>query len=158
MIALSIGGLDATVSRLDVLPQTVARRLAVEVERLSGVLRNRIERKLSGEVLQRRSGRLAGSISVNIERSGLAVNATVGSDVSYSGIHEYGGVLPPREILPKNGRILAFPWRGQQRFFKRVSVPAATMPECSFLRSALGEIAPEIRAAVEAAAREVLLS
>jgi len=158
MISLSIAGLDATVSRLDALPQTVAARLAAEVERLGDVLRGRIARKLSGEVLQQRSGRLADSISVDVEQSGLTVNATISSDTPYAGIHEYGGILPPREILPKSGRALAFPWHGQQRFFKRVRVPAVTMPERSFLHSALAETAPEIRAAIETAAREAMQS
>ncbi|HYM73583.1 MAG TPA: phage virion morphogenesis protein [Stellaceae bacterium] len=158
MISLSIGGLEATTARLAALPETVAARLAVEVERLGGVLQDRVRRKLSGEVLRQRSGRLAGSISVAMERSGLAVAVTVGSDVPYAGIHEYGGVLPARGILPKSGRVLAFPWRGQQRFFCRVSLPAVTMPERSFLRSALEETTPEIRAAIEAAVQQAVMS
>jgi hypothetical protein len=58
--------------------------------------------------------------------------------------------------LPQNARALAFPWRGQQRFFKRVSLPAVTMPERSFMRSALAETEPEIRAAIAAAAAEAM--
>lgn len=158
MISAAIGGLDGMTARLDALPETVAASLAAEIERLSGVLRERIERKLSGEVLQQRSGRLAGSISVDIEQSGLTVNATLSSDVPYAASHEYGGTLPAHEILPKSGRALAFPWRGQQRFFKRVSLPSVTMPERSFMRSALAEAEPEIRAAIEAAAREAMTS
>ena len=156
MIAVSTEALDALAGRLAVLPQTVAARLAQEVERLGGILRDRVERKLSGEVLQQRSGRLAASIAVDVERSGLAVRATVGSDAPYAAIHEYGGVIPARQILPQSARALAFPWRGQQRFFKRVQLPAVTMPERSFLRSALAETAPEIRAAIEAAAVEAM--
>jgi phage gpG-like protein len=156
MISASIDGLDALTARLGALPQTLANRLAEEVERLSGVLRDRVERKLSGEVLQQKSGRLAASIAVAVERSGLAASATVGSDAPYAAIHEYGGVIPAREILPQSARAPAFPWRGQQRFFKRVSLPAVTMPERSFLRSALAETAPEIRAAIAAAAVEAM--
>jgi phage gpG-like protein len=156
MIRLSIGGLDALSGRLAALPQTLADRLAVEVERLGGVLRDRIERKLSGEVLQRRSGRLAESIAVSVERSGLSVSATISSDAPYAAIHEYGGTIPGRTILPQSARALAFPWHGQQRFFKRVTVPAVAMPERSFMRSALAEAAPEIRAALEAAISEAV--
>jgi phage gpG-like protein len=156
MITVSTPGLDAATDRLAVLPQTVAARLAQEVERLGGVLRDRVERNLSGAVLQQRSGRLAGSIAVDIERSGLAANATVSSDAPYAAIHEYGGVIPAHTILPQSARVLAFPWRGRQRFFKRVQLPAVTMPERSFMRSALDETAPEIRAALEAAAAEAM--
>jgi len=120
------------------------------------VLRDRVERNLSGAVLQQRSGRLAASIAVDVERSGLAATATVSSGSPYAAIHEYGGVIPARTILPQNARALAFPWRGQQRFFKRVQLPAVTMPERSFMRAALDETAPELRAAIEAAANEAL--
>jgi phage gpG-like protein len=156
MIAASTTGLDALTSRLGALPQTLAERLAQEIDRLGGVLRDRVERNLSGDVLQQRSGRLAGSIAVDVERSGLAVSATVSSDAPYAAIHEYGGTIPAHTILPQNARALAFPWRGQQRYFKRVSLPAVTMPERSFMRSALDETAPEIQAAIQAAALEVV--
>ena len=156
MITASIDGLGALTDRLGALPQTLAQRLAQEVERLGGVLRDRVERKLSGEVLQQRSGRLAGSIAVAIERNGLAIGATVSSDAPYAAIHEYGGVIPAREILPQSARALAFPWRGQQRFLKRVQLPAVTMPERSFMRSALEETAPDIRAALARAAFEAV--
>ena len=140
------------------LPQALAERLSQEIERLGGVLRERIERKLSGEVLQRRSGRLLGSITVEAERVGLGASVTIGSDAPYAAIHEYGGTIPARTMLPQSARALAFPWHGQQRFFKRVQLPAVTMPERSFMRSALDETLPEIRAAIEAAAAEVLQS
>ena len=158
MITVSTAGLDAAAARLSALPATVAARLAAEVDRLAGVLRDRVDRNLSGQVLQRRSGRLAASIAVAVEQAGLAVTATVASDSPYAAIHEYGGTLPARTILPRGARALAFPWQGRQRFFKRVTVPPVTMPERSFLRSALAETEPEIRAALEAAVREAMQS
>lgn len=149
MIDVSVNGLDTLAARFAALPQTLAARLAEEVERLGGVLRDRVERNLSGEVLQQRSGRLAASIAVSVERTGTGASATISSDSPYAAIHEYGGTIPARTILPQSARALAFPWRGQQRFFKRVTVPAVTMPERSFMRSALAGSAPEIRAAIE---------
>ncbi|MBV9553429.1 MAG: phage virion morphogenesis protein [Alphaproteobacteria bacterium] len=158
MIAVSIEGPTALGARFGAMPQTLARRLSQQVERLAGVLRERVERNLSGAVLRPHSGRLAGSVAVNVERAGLAVTATVGSDAPYAAIHEYGGVIPAREILPRSARAMAFAWRGKQRFYKRVRLPAVTMPERSFLRSALAETAPEIRTAVEQAAVEAMQS
>ncbi|HWB50180.1 MAG TPA: HK97 gp10 family phage protein [Stellaceae bacterium] len=154
MITASIAGADG----LRALPPALAERLAQEVERLGGVLRERIERKLSGEVLQRRTGRLAGSITVAAERAGTGASITIASDAPYAAIHEYGGSLPGRTVLPASARALAFPWRGQQRFFKRVQLPAVTMPQRSFMRTARDETLPAFRAAVEAAAAEVLQS
>lgn len=156
MIDISVNGLDAIAARFAALPQTLAARLAEEIERLGGVLRDRVERKLSGEVLRQKSGRLASSIAVAVERSGTGASATVSSDAPYAAIHEYGGTIPAHTILPQSARALAFPWRGQQRFFKRVTLPAVTMPERSFLRSALAESAGEIRAAIEAAASQAV--
>jgi len=153
---VSVDGLETLTRRLGALPQSLTARIGEEVERLGDALRDRVERKLSGEVLRQRSGRLAASIAVAVERSGASATATVSSDAPYAAIHEYGGTIPARTILPQSARALAFPWRGQQRFFRRVTVPAVAMPERSFMRSSLDEAAPEIRAAVEAAASEAI--
>lgn len=147
----TIEGLEALAGRLEAMPATLAAALGEEAAWLGDELRAAVERNLSGGVLQQRSGRLAGSIDVSVERSGGAVSATVGTDVPYAGIHEYGGVIPAHEILPRSARALAFPWQGRERFFKRVELPAVQMPERSFLRSALAEMAPEIGAAMAAA-------
>jgi phage gpG-like protein len=156
VITAAIDGLDALTDRLGALPQSLSERLAQEVERLGGVLRDRVERNLSGAVLQQRSGRLAGSIAVDVARSGLGASGTVSSDAPYAAIHEYGGTIPAHTILPQNARALAFPWRGQQRFFKRVTLPTVMMPERSFMRSALAETAPEILASLAEAAFEAV--
>lgn len=156
MIAASVDGLDALGRRLGELPQTLAARLAQEVERLGAVLRDRVERNVAGAVLRPRSGRLAASIAVEVERNGAVIDATVSSDAPYAAIHEYGGTIPAREILPHSARVLAFPWRGQQRFFKRVQLPPVTIPKRSFMRSALDETEPAIRAAIERAAYEAI--
>jgi len=156
MISTTISGVDTLSARLDALPRTLAERLSQEVEGLGGVLRDRVERNLSGAVLQQRSGRLAGSVAVDVERVGLGAHLSVSSDAPYAAIHEYGGTIPAHAILPQSARALAFPWRGQQRFFKRVQLPAVTMPERSFMRSALAETEPEIHAAIAAAALEVV--
>ncbi|HEY1794915.1 MAG TPA: HK97-gp10 family putative phage morphogenesis protein [Stellaceae bacterium] len=157
-MAATIEGLEALVGRLEAMPGKLTAALGDEAARLGEALRAAVERNLSGAVLQQRSGRLASSIDVSIERTGSAVSATVGSDVPYAAIHEYGGVIPAHEILPKSARALAFPWQGRERFFKRVELPAVQMPERSFMRSALAEMAPEIRAAMAAAANRAVTS
>ena len=156
MITVSINGLDPLTARLGALPQTLGTRLWQEMARLGGVLRDRVERNLSGQVLQQRTGRLAGSIAVSVERAGSGASASVSSDAPYAAIHEYGGTIAAHTILPQSARALAFPWRGQLRFLKRVTLPAVTMPERSFLRSALAETEPEIQAAVAEAAFETV--
>ncbi len=152
MITARLDGGDALAARLAALPATLNASLAQAVAELGRALYLRVERNLSGAVLRRRSGRLAASVAVAVERRGSAVSATLKTDVPYAAIHEYGGILPARLVLPQRGRALAFPWRGQERFFARVSVPPAAMPERSFMRSALADMAPEIRAALTRAA------
>jgi HK97 gp10 family phage protein len=147
----TIEGLDALAARLEAMPGKLTAALGEEAARLGDELRAAVERNLSGGVLQQRTGRLAGSIDLSVEQNGAAVSATVGTDVPYAAIHEYGGVIPAHEILPKSARALAFPWQGRERFFKRVELPPVRMPERSFLRAALTEMAPEIRAQMAAA-------
>ena len=156
MITVSADGLDALSARLGALPEMLAARLTQEIERIGGTLRDRVERNLSGAVLRQRSGRLAASIAVNVERVGIGARLSVSSDTPYAAIHEYGGTIPGRTILPRSARALSFPWRGQQRFFKRVSLPAVAMPERSFMRSALEATEAEINSAIAAAATEVM--
>jgi len=155
VITASVIG-DAALARLATMPEAVKERLAAAVDRLSQELRDAVERKLSGEVLRQRSGRLAASIDVNLTGTGGAIGARLSSDVEYAAIHEYGGTIAAREVLPRGARALAFPWKGRQHFFKRVELPTVTMPERSFLRSALDEMAPQIREAVAAAVREAV--
>jgi phage gpG-like protein len=109
MIEIQVSGLDETAGRFAALPQTLAARLGAEVERLGGVLRDRVERNLSGQVLKQRTGRLAASIAISVERSGAGASATVSSDSPYAAIHEYGGTIPAHTILPQSARALAFP-------------------------------------------------
>lgn len=144
-------GGDALAARLEAMPGKLVSALRQEAARLGDDLRAAVARNLSGGVLQQRTGRLAGSIDVAVRQSGAAVSATLGTDVPYAAIHEYGGVIPAHEILPRSARALAFPWQGRERFFKRVELPPVQMPERSFLRSALAEMEPEIRAAMAAA-------
>jgi phage gpG-like protein len=152
VISARLVGADALAARFEAMPARLASVLAQEASRLGDELRAAVERNLSGGVLQQRSGRLASSIVVAVEQNGAAVSATLGSDVPYAAIHEYGGVIPAHQILPKSARALAFPWQGRERFFRRVEMPPVQMPERSFLRSALAEMEPEIRAAMAGAA------
>ncbi len=152
MIEATVFGADALAARLDAVPQALATNLAQTAERLAGELSRRVRGNLSGAVLQQRSGRLAASVAVTVQPAGSGVTATVGSDAVYAAIHEYGGTLPARTIVPRNARALAFPWQGGERFFKHVAVPPVQMPERSFLRSALAAMTPEIRTALAEAA------
>jgi len=97
--------------------------------------------KLSGGVLNIRSGRLHDHIFSDVSSSGDRIVGMVYTNVPYARIHEYGGV-----IVPVAAPALRF-WIGGQMIFAK----SVTMPERSFLRSTLAERSDEIRAALLAA-------
>ena len=66
--------------------------------------------------------------------------------MKYAAIHEFGGTIPPHQIVPDKAKALAFAVDGKQVFAARVvNLPAVTMPERSYMRSSLAEMADEIR-------------
>ena len=103
-----------------------------------------------------KSGALAGSIGVTIDdaSAGVAVRIAASSDVKYAAIHEYGGTIPPHQIVPDKARALAFLVGGKQVFAACVQIPAVAMPERSYMRASLAEMADEIREGLAAAARD----
>lgn len=97
--------------------------------------------KLTGDVLQVRSGTLRRSIHPEYDFTADKAVAIIGTNTIYARIHEYGGV-----ILPKTKKALKFKIGDKWVITKRV-----VMPERSFLRTALRETVPEIEAVLKAA-------
>jgi HK97 gp10 family phage protein len=155
MIRAWIIGDDAVIGRLDQIPGKVAAALrrAVEAEaiKLTAYVK---EQKLSGQALKTQTGTLQRSINYQLQDEGDRIAATVGTNVVYAGIHEYGGTTRAHVIEARQGKALAFQMGGQDVFFKRVNHPGSHMPERSFLRSSLEENAGSIKAAIEQAVAE----
>ncbi|NTV02430.1 MAG: HK97 gp10 family phage protein [Chlorobiaceae bacterium] len=112
------------------------------VMRVSLKLVSRVKEKLSGEVLNVRTGRLRRSIHAEYEFGPTQAIAVVGTNVEYGRIHEFGGV-----IRPKTKKALRFQIDGRWIVTKMVR-----MPERSFLRSSMRELAPGIREEIRRAA------
>lgn len=123
-----------------------------------------VKKKLTNDVLHVRTGALRRSIFSKISDDGSSkVTGTIGSsgDVKYAGIHEFGGVIhhpggtaymmvdgAPRFV--RNATAASNP----RHVLGRTRAHNITMPERSFLRSALREMEPEInRKLNEAVAR-----
>jgi len=154
MIEVTVSAADA-LGRLRDLPQDLASRLATVVATLAQTLYDRVEENLSGAVLQRRSGRLASSIVQEID----GLTASVGFDpaaVPYGAAQEFGADIRAHLIAAKNARALSFVVAGKRVFARRVMFPGAHLPERSFLRSALTDLAPEIGAEIAAAVAEAV--
>jgi phage gpG-like protein len=138
---------DTCSAALAALPDRLREALADKANVLAAELAAKVQQKLSGDVLNQKSGALARSIVTTIDDSSANISVTVASngDVKYAAIHEFGGVIPPHEIVPDKARALAFVVGGKQVFAARVGLPAIAMPERPYLRSSLAEMADEIR-------------
>ncbi len=145
MIEFGLGGSYAV--SLAALPDRVRDALSRKANALAAALQNKIQQKLSGGVLNMRSGALARSIIATIDDSSPNVSVRVASsaDVKYAAIHEFGGAIPPHQIVPDKAKALAFAIGGKPVFAARVILPAVMMPERSYLRSSLAEMADEIK-------------
>lgn len=157
MFALELDGLEETRARLDGYPAALQAALAAKADELAAALADLVRNdKLSGGVLNTRSGALGESIAASVTADADGVLASVGSegDVKYAAIQEYGGKTGAHEILPLKAHALAFAVDGAQRFARRIEHPGSLIPERSYLRSALDDMKDEIVETLAGAAGE----
>jgi phage gpG-like protein len=138
---------DSLSAALADMPDRLRDALSDKATALAAELEAKVQQKLAGGVLNPRTGALARAIIATIDETatGVAVTLATNGDVKYAAIHEFGGTIPPHEIVPDKAKALAFLLGGKQAFAARVNLPAVTMPERSYLRSSLEEMADEIR-------------
>jgi phage gpG-like protein len=157
MIRGVIVGKDEFKGRLTAAYANTDPEMQRSMARLVLSLVRRIKEKLGGEVLKARTGRLRRSIHGEVRAAGASsIQGEAATNVEYAAIHEYGGTTAPHDILPKRGRALAFAMNGRQFVFAKVHHPGSKIPERSFMRSALDEMSPEIRAEFKDALTRVL--
>ena len=122
--------------------QAVQDALLSQADALRGALEARIQQKLSGEVLQARSGALAASTLSSIENDGSDLSVSISSaGVPYAAIQEFGGKTAAHDIVAVKGKVLAFSAGGarfsqeaciiQARQFRRVLISAALSRRCA---------------------------
>lgn len=161
MLNIQLQGDQQLVEKFGHAGEGAKRELAKTITTLVLKLESKIKNeKLSGQVLHVVSGDLRRSIHsvLPVEVGATSVTGRVGQsgDVKYGAIHEFGGKTQAHVIEAK-GKALAFQWKGDQVFFKKVNHPGSVMPERSYMRSALAEMAPEARTEMQAAARRVVV-
>lgn len=146
MLNVVITGDKELIAKLDAMPARVREALIKKVTALSLKLEDKVKRKLNGEVLNHRTGKLWRSITHKVESDSQSITGRVFSsgDVKYAAIHEFGGKTSPHVIEARNGKALAFQLTGKQAFFRKVNHPGSTIPERSFLRSSLADMKDEI--------------
>ncbi|MGB6176563.1 MAG: hypothetical protein WBF43_09550 [Methylocella sp.] len=137
--------------------QAVQDALLGQADALRGALEARIQQKLSGEVLQTRSGALAASIISSIENDGSDTSVSISSTgVPYAAIQEFGGKTAAHDIVAVKAKALAFSMGGSQVFAKSVHHPGSTIPARSYLGSSLAEMSDDIESGFKQAILEAL--
>jgi phage gpG-like protein len=173
-ITAQIIGVEAVIAKLNLLGFGAQERVEAEVKRLGlELLRKVKEEKLSGQVLNVRTGSLRRSINMKSVVDRNQITATIGTNKNYAAIHEFGGQTREHEILPRNAKALLFEANGRTTvgvktqtgryakskaklisaaiadgsliFSRGVHHPGSKLPMRSFLRSALDEMRGEIQ-------------
>jgi len=154
-ITVQITGRDAVAAQLQAMSSAVQRALIDAVAQSAIAVQTRVQQKLAGEVLNERTGRLHDSIAVISDGGGLT--ATIGTDVVYAGVHEFGftGSETVREHLRRQSIAFGKPIAPVE-VLVRAHSRRVDFPERSFLRSALAELEPDINDAIEAAVSEAV--
>lgn len=115
-----------------------------------------VTRKLSGTVLNARTGNLRRSVFVRnaeeVSSTTISAFVGVGSEAPYGKILELGS--RPHEIVPNRAKVLRFVVDGKTVFARRVQHPG--MPPKPFLIPSLAEKRPEIVGRIRAAVAEGL--
>jgi len=130
--------------------------VAKTMQRLAIRMVTLVKTKLSGEVLNVRTGRLRRSIHYSMESAGAVTTVIVGTNVAYAPIHEFGGVIPAHLVQARNAQALRFSMNGKTVFAKSAHIPAIKMPKRSFLQSSLEQLMPEMRQAMVTSVQGVI--
>ena len=134
LITAQVTGAAEVAVKLEAIKPAVQKELVMTIKRLAIDLQRHVKQdKLSGQVLKNRTGTLRRSITQKVVEAQDGVRGIVGTNVSYGKVWEFGyqGNVLIREAF---GRQLKFP------VWKRLN-----MPERSFLRSSLNDLADKIR-------------
>lgn len=138
----------------------VHQRLAASIGRLTLQLLREVKAgKLSGQVLNVRTGRLRRSINQRLEqRDPLQITGYVGTNVVYGRRHELGftGSESVRQHLRTVTQAWGRPLRAPRSITVRAHSRRVSVPPRSFLRSALQDMAPAIRQTLQAAVAQGL--
>jgi hypothetical protein len=119
--------------------------------------RNVQQDKLSGQVLKSRTGTLKSSIDRRVDQSARGATTDIFTALRYGAAQEYGftGTVSVgaslRRIREAFGRPIAEKTISVRAYDRRMA-----LPERSFLRSALDDMTPAIREAVDAALAEAV--
>jgi hypothetical protein len=161
MIDGYVTGSESVIRQFDAMPGKLRVQLKIAITRLAIKLQKHVKaNKLSGQVLNVRTGTLRRSIDQVVVDQGDKIVGKVSTNVSYGRKHEYG--FSGTETIEAHMREIKQVWGRSitpRSVQIRVHTRTVNLPERSFLRSALkdfaetGIISTEIEAAVRRAAK-----
>ena len=156
--SVQVIGLESVTVRLQRLPDEIRISFEKAIAANAMVIESRVKEKLSGDVLNNRTGQLRASVHSEMQSDENGVMGVVGANTPYAAYQEYGfvGTEQVREHLRTMrmvfGRMLETPKSVLVKSFSR----NVNYPGRSYLRSTLDEQADQIRADLEAAAQGAL--
>lgn len=150
----------ALIAHMNAFPTSLQRVLNRRIRALVLRLQARVQKKLSGQVLNVVTGALRRSIQSDVTDTGERIIGRVYSsgDVKYAAIHEFGGRTRAHIIEPRKAQALMFVMGGRNVFARRVNHPGSQMPERSFMRTSLQEMRDEIVRSLSEAPLEAMRS
>ena len=152
-------GIKEVTERFQNLPERARASLRQSIGVLVLKLQARVMRqKLSGQVLNVKTGRLRRSIDQVVRDNGDDIAGVVSSNVEYARAHEYGfsGQESVKAHLRTIKQAFGKPLKAPVAFQVRAHARKANVPEKSFLRSALSDMKPEIQDAMRKAVGRAL--
>jgi hypothetical protein len=152
MISVSSNATE-TAARFGALGETIRGSVRDAVSTSAQKLAALVRSKLSGDVLNVRSGLLLHSICAEMTEDADGAHARVFSDgsVPYARIQEYGGRLNIPAINVSGTRVLAFSYNGRMVFTKHTAAHVVEIPERSYMRSSLDEFRSEFTGNIQQA-------
>ncbi len=164
MITVAVNGDKELITKLDKVPAELNKSLTKAITILTLELKNYIIRnKLSGQVLNHRTGNLWRSIqAAPVINTGDFIEGKVFSsgDVKYAAIHEYGGTIKhpggtPYYLDKKNGGKAVFVSKIDNPNLPVTKAHDINMPQRSFMRSSLRDFQGKIRVSLDRAVKEI---
>ena len=149
-LTLEVLNLDSWNQRLDNLTPRMRQALRIGIDRSTTLLLSYVKlAKLSGQVLNRRTGTLSRSINRRVVDTPEGVEGTVGTNVEYARIHEFGGTVTIKAHMARMTQVFGRKLASPIQVF--VQAHAATYPQRSFLRSAYDDKKADIKAEMQMA-------
>ena len=147
MLRMEFIGGDVLVALLRAYGDKVQTAIVKSVARSALKLQSEVmERRLSGQVLNVRTGNLRRSIHQRVTNTGSAVIGEVNTNVRYGMAHEYGfaGTVNVKASLRQVRQAFGRPLKSPRYVQVRAHSRNVRLPERSFLRTALRDLKPEI--------------